>query len=186
MDMNKTMKWTLVLLTALLLALVCCGIAMAEEDTAWVELQAQIDKATGPITIVLDGDVRARSGDGNLYIGKDKDITVDLRGHSIDRARTEPTNYGHVIQVEGRLTVTDSVGGGTITGGNTKNAYTGGVLVRGTFTLENGTICDNRVQMSYGGGVYIDKGTFNMNGGAITGNVASEGSACTMGMATST
>ena len=173
--MKQRMKTMLIVATALMMALICHGAALAE-GTAWSALQARFDNAAGSETIVLDGDVKALANEANLYIRRGKSITIDLHGHSIDRARTAKEENGHVFLVEGSLTVIDSVGGGTITGGKNKNRQCGTVIVNGgTFTMASGTICNNFSY--YGGGVYIAKGTFNMIGGAITGNVATCGSA---------
>lgn len=40
--------------------------------------------------------------------------------------------------------------------------------------MENGTISGNEAKI-YGGGVYVEEGTFIMNGGTISGNTAPEG-----------
>ncbi|MBQ6756537.1 MAG: S-layer homology domain-containing protein [Oscillospiraceae bacterium] len=72
--------------------------------------------------------------------------------------------------------------GGYITGGtgtktavSTNQRYGGGVYVNGgTFNMTGGTIIGNTA--TYGGGVYVDNGgTFNMNGGTIIGNTANFG-----------
>ena len=70
------------------------------------------------------------------------------------------------------------VGGGgtfTMTGGsiadNTANAG-GGVYVDedGTFTMEDGSINNNQATSGGGGGVMVNKGSFTLSGGSITGN----------------
>ena len=63
---------------------------------------------------------------------------------------------------------------GTITG----NAVGyGGVYVEGgSFTMEGGTITGNTNESSGCGGVYVEEGTFTMNGGRITGNAGHYGS----------
>ena len=68
-------------------------------------------------------------------------------------------------------------GGGTFTmtggsiAGNTANAG-GGVYVDegGTFTMEDGSINNNQVTSGGGGGVMVNKGSFTLSGGSITGN----------------
>jgi hypothetical protein len=65
--------------------------------------------------------------------------------------------------IDGNINNCTSVGGG------------GGVLTSGTFILNDGEIKDNTTQnanCTYGGGVLVNGGSFKMNGGTISGNVA--------------
>jgi len=78
-----------------------------------------------------------------LTVSSDVTATLDLNGHTVDRGYTEQGFDGSVIKIYGTLTVTDSASGGSITGG---------------------------FPDQYGGGVQIQGGTFNLLGGAITGN----------------
>jgi len=68
---------------------------------------------------------------------------------------------------------TFTMNGGTISG-NTHSYGGGGVnVLSGTFTMNGGTISGNTVSSSIsmgGGGVYVQSGTFTMNGGTISGN----------------
>jgi len=83
-------------------------------------------------------------------------------------------NTGSMVNVEGGIFKMKN--GATITG-NTDNSYSsggGGVYVYGgTFEMEGGTISGNTA--SSGGGVYVSSGTFTMSGGTISGNTASNG-----------
>ena len=54
---------------------------------------------------------------------------------------------------------------------NSSFGYGGGVYVAGTFNMEGGTISGNRA--NEGGGVYIAGGTFTMSGGTVYGSNAS-------------
>ncbi|MER2143470.1 MAG: hypothetical protein ABS888_06710, partial [Eubacteriales bacterium] len=70
------------------------------------------------------------------------------------------------IKSGGNLTLK---GNGTITGANVQNKDGGGVYVDGgTFTMQGGTICNNTA--GSGGGVYVLGGTFTMQGGTISNN----------------
>ena len=96
-------------------------------------------------------------------------VTLDLNGHTIDRglADEDARPNGHVIAVNGNLTLIDSSTGhiGKITGGNT-NGPGGGVYNYGMFTMSGGTITG--CSASQGGGVFVaQNGTFNMNDGTI-------------------
>ena len=72
-------------------------------------------------------------------------------------------------------------GGGTFTmtggsiAGNTSESG-GGVYVDegGTFTMEDGSINNNQVTSGGGGGVMVNKGSFTLSGGSITGNATSD------------
>ena len=69
------------------------------------------------------------------------------------------------------FTLCDCVGTGKITHAEGKTGR--GVKVQGTFNLYGGAITGNRCSTSgnYGSGVYVDSGArFNMHGGSITGN----------------
>lgn len=64
--------------------------------------------------------------------------------------------------------------------GNTNNSNGGGVYVDGgTFTMNGGTVTGNTAAAD-GGGVYVNGGTFTMNGGTISNN-KSNGTAYTNG-----
>ena len=142
----------------------------------WALFQTQIDNAASGDTITLTEDLTAEAGDPALTIPEGKAITLDLNGHTLDRARTAMEDYGWVIAVNGDLTLR---GGGTITGG-WNNGNGGGVYVSGSLTLEGcaitGNTADDIWHDGFGGGVYIDSnGVFVMNGGSVSGNTAIAG-----------
>jgi hypothetical protein len=70
--------------------------------------------------------------------------------------------------------------GGAVSGNNpSSSSLGGGVYVNtGTFTMNGGTVSGNSLSSTYsrGGGVYVNTGTFNMNGGAISGHTLSSSS----------
>ena len=151
-------------------------------------------------TLTLDRDYTAESTDTAIVVSSGKTVTIDLKGHKIDRALTASKPYGYVIGVTGEgtsLTVTDSTGGGTITGG-ANSGYGGGVRVEynavfilnggtisgnkaprgggvyvgdgGSFTLpKGGSVSDNEAE-NFGGGVYVNGGSFTLSGGTVSGN----------------
>ena len=109
---------------------------------------------------------------------EDNPITLDLNGHTIDRAlETAAQEDGTVIKVSGALMLKDSTGSGKITGGNNNNrtisgTWGGGVCVQGGafFTMEGGNISNNLSEIG-GGGVYVcNDGIFTMTGGTIGGS----------------
>ena len=96
-------------------------------------------------------------------------VILDLNGKSIE-FKDEHTS----ITVHYSFTLTDCKGTGTITHGEKDDGskYPGnGVFVHGgAFNMEGGSITGNSA--TNGGGVYVFQGTFNMRGGSITGNTA--------------
>ena len=166
----------------------------------FADLRSLINDTENSGTLVLDRDYMALSTESGLVIGANKTITIDLGGHKIDRALTASKSEGYVIGVAGEgasLTVTDSTGGGTITGG-ANSGYGGGVYVEnnavfilnggtisgnkaprgggvyvatgGSFTLpKGGSVSDNEAE-NFGGGVYVSGGSFTLSGGTVSGN----------------
>ena len=78
-----------------------------------------------------------------------------------------------IVEAGGSLIMRE---GSTITG-NSNNSYGGGVYVDGgTFEMTGGTISGNEAEAFFsGGGVYVNLGIFKMNGGTISGNEAGTG-----------
>ena len=161
----------------------------------WKWLQEEMEKG-GKIT--LERDYLCDDQDlGPLTVPAEKTLTLDLNGHILDRGLSngQAAVNGSVIEVYGTLTVTDSnstaahdpavtytdptdstktvtVTGGVITGGNSAN-YGGGVYVEsGSFTLESGSISGNSAVLDGGGVCIYSGGTFYMQGGSISGNSA--------------
>lgn len=117
-------------------------------------------------------------------------ITLDLNGRKL--SLKEGVNNSVIIVNGGTFTIDDSekdkadnektshdlgngvtIYGGLVTGGTGNyRGMGGGVYVNdGTFTMNGGTIAGNTAKYD-GGGVYVWGGTFNMFGGSITGNTA--------------
>ena len=115
-----------------------------------------------------------------LQIGENvaQTVTIDLDGHTLQRTGlTGPDANGHVIEVfnNGVLTLTSSQPGGKITGGWANNG--GGICNYGSLTIgDNVTITGCKA--NEGGGIKNNAGaTLTINGGCITGNIAT-GNGC--------
>ncbi len=139
----------------------------------WHVLQKAINGASAGATITLERDLTAGAGDSALYVPSGWNLTIDLNGHTLDRglADGDAQADGYVIKNEGTLTIIDSAGGGTITGGNCSDRA-GGVYNSGTLTLNGGSITGNK-SATWGGGIYLPDGTgavLNLNGGTVTNN----------------
>jgi hypothetical protein len=128
---------------------------------------------TGNVTVTVDGGGRTVSlyGSGSLItIGSG--VTLKLK--NITLRGSGMNNDASLITVDGgNLELND----GAVITGNTKyssstSSYGGGVYIdSGTFIMNGGAITRNTAR-SYGGGVYVGSGTFTMNGGTITHNTA--------------
>lgn len=139
------------------------------------------------------------------------DATLTMTGGEIS-GNVATDNGGGVYNQNGTLTMSGgTIGGDTISDKNTAKrgggvnidngefemksstakisnneaiVYGGGVYVNGAgsmFTMENGTLSVNKA--NDGGGVYIDRGKFEMKGGTIIGNSAAtkgKGAYCSM------
>jgi len=118
--------------------------AAPQEVSTWTELQAALS-AGGDIILTADVTPDNPFWADALTVSSGVTATLDLNGHTVDRGYTEQGFDGSVIKVSGTLTVIDSdpAAGGVITGG---------------------------FPDQYGGGVQILGGTFNLQGGSITGN----------------
>ena len=152
----------------------------------WDDLQNKIDNAGNGETIVLENDVIAPgSVTGPLISPSGRTLTIDLKGHVIDR-HLDLNEYcagGNVITVKSgaSLTIRDSSseGTGAVTGGSNRSG-SGGIIVegdsadnRGVLILESGeirnniSVCSDSVGGAVGLGEYA---TFEMSGGSINNN----------------
>lgn len=144
-----------------------------------IDLTSALTFNTGFITLDLNGYMLKQTGSGSVIsINEGADFILD------DLSGTTATHNYYVAEdglwtfYDGDLpeaapdgAVTGVVTGGVLTGGN---ALYGGVNVYGTFTMNGGTISGNVA--TRGGGVYMGDGsTFTMTDGTISGNVAASG-----------
>jgi hypothetical protein len=149
--------------------------AGAVGPNTWTALQTVLSNAStdanNPTVITLTNNITATGSDTYLEIPYGHHVILDLNGHTIDRALTEATSNGFVIKVNenSTLTIRDSAGGGTITGGWIDYGTASCISFQGkTLRLEGGTISGNRSN-HYGGAISF-KNDFFMTGGTITGN----------------
>lgn len=143
------------------------------------DLTSALTFNTGFITLDLNGYMLKMTGaDSVIRINGGADlILADSKGANATH-NYYVSGSGLWVFYEGGLpaeapenAVTGTVTGGVITGGN--GSYGGGVYVNGgTFTMESCTISGNTATNGSGGGVYVNGGTFTMNGGTISGNSA--------------
>jgi uncharacterized repeat protein (TIGR02543 family) len=48
-------------------------------------------------------------------------------------------------------------------------------VYRGTLTIEDGAVLENNTSSGYGGGIYVENGSYTQTGGAVSGNSAPQG-----------
>lgn len=182
---------------SLCMALVLClgllpatALAAGKHDShsdGWTALTADTTTLSGG-SYYLSGDVEYTGAESITVSGE---VILCLNGHKLN------LNKQHISVGSGAsLTLCDCSTGGVLTGGsgsngggvyvggggtftmtggsiagNTANAG-GGVYVDegGTFTMEDGSINNNQATSGGGGGVMVNKGSFTLSGGSITGN----------------
>ena len=141
--------------------------------SGWKYVQEMIDRASSGDEIDIDANYKASSDDDRLIVNKN--ITIDLQGKTLNRARTKKDRNGHVIEVTNNstLTIIDSTSSakGTITGGYANNG--GGININkgSTLIIEQGNIVGNTADK--GGGIF-NRGTLIMTGGVIADNLAKD------------
>ena len=167
-----------------------------EEDEDWLREQiAAAESSTEPVTITIPaegikltsplniskGDITLTGGaltgdDEKLDNGSRTMISVSGGTLTLKCAVTAGTRYNGARVTGGTLVLEDGakITGGDLTDVSGNAANGGGVQVRGgsaKLIMNGGEISDNKA--TNGGGVQVAKGgTFEMNGGTITGNTA--------------
>ena len=138
----------------------------AKWQSYWGAVRKSImDSELEEISIVLDNDMIAGSWDRQIDIANGKKVTIDLNGHRMDTSHiTQWWGYCFDIKEGGELTLTDTAGGGLLTGQSFNFTSSAAITNAGTFRMKGGTISSN-----IGYGVY-NTGTFIMTGGAISYN----------------
>lgn len=153
----------------------------------WTALTADTTTLSGG-SYYLSGDVEYTGAESITVSGE---VILCLNGHKLD------LKGQHISVGSGAsLTLCDCSTGGVLTGGSGSKGggvYVGGggtftmtggsiagntaesgggvyVDEGGTFTMEDGSINNNQVTSGGGGGVMVNKGSFTLSGGSITGN----------------
>jgi hypothetical protein len=160
------------------------GEVLVTADNA-ADLQDAISTSTDgsiatPTAIRILGDIRT---DAALRVPSGAKIKLESAEggpYSLIANASESGKFG-VIEIEKGAAL--QIANITLRGGYAKTG--GGVLVRGTLTMESGATITDNAALGYageGGGVYVDKGAaFTMNGGTITGNTAANGAGVWVG-----
>lgn len=144
--------------------------------STWAELQSAVnaDENQGKV-IGLSNDLGA-SGQQRIVV-ENKDVTIELAGHKMDRALTSKEDQGNVFKVSGssgKLTIKDTVETGVITGGYA-DGDGGGIYVTSgaTLTVAGGSVQGNNASND-GGGIYVSNAELVMTGGSVSNNTAGD------------
>lgn len=139
---------------------------------SWQELQDELGTLDNA-TIQLSEYCTAAENDTCLILPEGRNITLDLNGKMINRNRSNGDwsnlENGVVMKVYGTLEITDSQGGGVITGGYGQSGAC--EVSGGSLTVKGGTITGN---FAYGGATVnvVNNGTFTLDGGSISQNLS--------------
>ena len=177
----------------------------AQMEKIWNEAMGK----SGTVSIVLNSNWTAVGGSfgastgvgftstGGLLIPENKNITINLNGHNIDRGLTAVMQFGQVITIKSSSSLETTLtinGSGEIKGGKTGNHAPGsvyenynggaGIFAEATSTLNiyGGKITGNTAL--FDGGVF-SQGTVNMYGGEVSNNTATTYSGGGIGISTS-
>ncbi len=164
--------------------------------TSWNELQKAVSNPQGSLCLQLDADLRAEPYDTTIVIPEEAEVTINLNGHTIDRACGDAREDGSVIyiEVDASLTIFDELKTGRITGGNT-TSNGGGIWTKGDLKIRDisiegnssgeggGAICvdyDATLEISDSimrnnktadcGGAIYNHGTMTVSNCTVTGN----------------
>lgn len=149
---------------------------------SWEELKAAIEAAGdgGSATISLTADCTSSYDEADeLLIHDERNITILLNGHTIERRCEDPCEWGRVIDIHSGSTLAligDPIRRGMILGGQcTKDG--GGISNYGTLTLQD-CIIESNYTLGNGGGVYCAPGSNIYVQGyvAISGNYCEDNS----------
>lgn len=124
----------------------------------------------GTYVITLQGDTAGAVSINLQFPSEVLNITLDLNGHTLtgtSSAAVVSINFGSNASAGSTFTITDSVGGGTITGGKQGVFFTGKAC---TMYFNAGTITGNHGATTGGGICLGNTAHLVMNGGTITGN----------------
>ena len=141
----------------------------------WSMLKAKLEYGEAD-TVELDKDIIAGTSNEALVVPNGRTVTLDLRGHILDRGLTEARASGYVIRVEegGSLTIIDTSDekSGVVTGGN-NDGNGGGIYCEGTLNMTGGTVMSN-IATGLGGGIYLnpsdDEATYSFSNTSIHRN----------------
>ena len=112
------------------------------------------------------------AGAGKILCQGASDQAILVKGTlELEKGVLQNTGGKHIVSVDGG---TLDVKGGYIVGGGRDGEPGGGIYVNsGTVNIQGGVVAANRGNS--GGGIYVNSGTLDISGGAVTGNWVNSG-----------
>lgn len=145
---------------------VCGNKAKLENDTLTYYITESTPTGTGTTETLVKHTVPL-TGAGKLLCGEDSEQAILVKGTlELQSGVLQNTGGKHIVTVD-RGTL--DINGGYIVGGGSNGTPGGGIYVdNGTVNIQGGVIAANRG--SSGGGIFFQNGTLNISGGAVAGN----------------
>ena len=145
---------------------VCGNKATLENDTLTYYITKSTPNATGT-TETLEQHTVPLTGAGKILCEEASDQVILVKGTlELKSGVLQNTGGQHIVTVDGG---TLNVNDGYIVGGGSNGTPGGGIYVdNGTVNIQGGVIAANRG--SSGGGIFFQNGTLTISGGAVTGN----------------
>ena len=132
--------------------------------------------AGGEIIATVEVNPTGSSAASNVYLLEKAEVTMTGGTLKAEKANEEQADLQNVSNVLVSAKASFTLEGGTISGGCAKDG--GNVYTSGTFLMKGGLIENGRSPVSNdgdGGNVYVNKGSFVMEGGTISGGMAYRG-----------
>ena len=145
---------------------VCGNKASLENDTLTYYITKSTPTGTGTTETLVKHEVPL-TGVGKILCQEASEQVILVKGAlELQSGVLQNTGGKHIFTVD-RGTL--DINGGYIVGGGSDGTPGGGIYVdNGTVNIQGGVIAANRG--SSGGGIYFQNGTLNISGGAVTGN----------------
>jgi hypothetical protein len=138
-------------------------------ENALAYINGQTLNSPTDYTIVLDQDISMASASSANITNANAVITLVGKGPTTISLASD----GALFWISaGELVLGNNI---TLKGINSNDRYLVGVMSSAALTMKDGSAITDNNSSREGGGVYVYRGTFNMNGGTISGNSGTDG-----------
>lgn len=145
--------------------------AILENDTLTYYITESTPNATGTTETLKKHEVPLANA-GKILCGEASEQVILVKGTlELQSGVLQNTGGKHIVYMEGG---TLDVNGGYIVGGGSDNTPGGGIYINsGKVNIQGGVVAANRGRS--GGGIYVNSGELNISDGAVTGNEVIKG-----------
>lgn len=145
--------------------------ATLENDTLTYYITTSTPNATGTTETLKKHEVPLANA-GKILCGEASEQVILVKGTlELQSGVLQNTGGKHIVYMEGG---TLDVNGGYIVGGGSDNTPGGGIYINsGKVNIQGGVVAANRGRS--GGGIYVNSGELNISDGAVTGNEVIKG-----------